>query len=132
MSASQLSSRKHDSLTGATSERESQVWEGAADSSIIEQEPSVAAGPVSSRTADDSFPVPSLPHIGQLWDVVVFVLVCVDFFLLYVGLLVSCGTVLVCMGQRVCVGLWDMVVFVLVCWSVVGQHCVCVCWSVVG
>ena len=92
MSASQISSRKHDSLTGATSERESQVWEGAADSSIIEQEPSVAVGPVSSRTADDSFPVPSLPHIGQLWDVVVFVLVCVDFFLLYVGLLVSCGT----------------------------------------
>ena len=97
MSASQISSRKHDSLTGATSERESQVWEGAADSSIIEQEPSVAAGPVSSRTADDSFPVPSLPHIGQLWDVVVFVLVCwsvVGRCCVCVSLLVSCGTVL--------------------------------------
>ena len=70
------------------------MWEGAADSSVIEQELSVAAGPVSSRTADDSFPVPSLPHIGQLWDGVVFVLVCVGQRCVCVGLLVSCGTAL--------------------------------------
>ena len=58
--------------------------------------------------------------VGQLWDMVVFVLICWS----VVGLLV-------CVGQHcVCVGLWDMVVFVLVCWSVVGQHCVC--GSVVG
>ena len=48
------------------------MWEGAAESSMVEQETSITAGPISSRMADDSFPVPSLPHIGQLLDSVDF------------------------------------------------------------
>ncbi|XP_076466624.1 dynein heavy chain domain-containing protein 1-like isoform X2 [Babylonia areolata] len=65
MSASQISSRKHDSMTAITSERESQVWEGAAESSMADQEVSMATAPVSSRTAmDDNFPIPHLPHIA--------------------------------------------------------------------
>ncbi|KAL8594105.1 hypothetical protein ACOMHN_000817 [Nucella lapillus] len=65
-SASQVSSRKMDITTNAaTSERESQVWEGAPEGSMADQETSVAMVTVSSMTVmDDNFPVPNLPHIA--------------------------------------------------------------------
>lgn len=61
LSASQISSRKHDSIIGGVSEHESQIADGALEISLAEQE-SEATSVSASQVLQDSFPVPELPH----------------------------------------------------------------------
>ncbi|XP_070211333.1 dynein heavy chain domain-containing protein 1-like isoform X3 [Littorina saxatilis] len=64
VSASQLSSsRKHDSVTATVTTSESQVWDMAADSSMVDMDTSLSVAQTSGRVADENFPVPFLPHI---------------------------------------------------------------------